>query len=190
MSNRFWLGLILVILIVGGLGYGYLTTTDLKTANNNEMNKPSKVQKASAVVEEHKAPVAPDFVLKDLNGDMVQLSSFRGKVVILDFWATWCGPCRMEIPNFVELQDEYGDDKLVILGVSVDQGDLSVVPKFAEANKINYPILFHTPQVVGMYGGIQSIPTTFTIDKSGRVRDMAVGFHDKGYFSSLVDQLL
>jgi thiol-disulfide isomerase/thioredoxin len=84
---------------------------------------------------------APAWELKDLNGNAVKLSDFKGKVVILDFWATWCPPCRAEIPHFVELQDKYGKQGLVIVGISLDEGGPGVVSSFVKANKINYPIV-------------------------------------------------
>jgi peroxiredoxin len=133
---------------------------------------------------------APDFALKDLNGKEIKLSQFRGKVVILDFWATWCPPCRMEIPHFIALHREYQPKGLEIVGVSLDQGGAQVVRPFAQQNGINYTMLVDGMPITGMYGGIQSIPTTFVIDKQGRVVKSFVGYNDKSTFETLVQGLL
>ena len=165
------------LLILVGISYQCLTangTDDKKTANDEQQKQ---------------YPQAPDFSLKDIKGNAVSLSDHKGKVVIIDFWATWCGPCRMGIPDFVALQSEYDED-LVILGVSVDQGDLSVVPSFAKEYKINYPVLYATMEVVQSYGGISGIPTSFIIDRDGKVRNRVVGYRPKAFFKGEVDKLL
>jgi cytochrome c biogenesis protein CcmG/thiol:disulfide interchange protein DsbE len=183
MSNRFWLGILVVIIIIAGIGYSYLF------GNGKESTAKLVVQEEQKN-EDQKYPLAPDFNLKDLDGNSVRLSDFRGKIVIIDFWATWCPPCRKGIPEFVELQEEYGNDKLVVLGLNMDQGDLSVVPKFADDYKINYPILYVTPQVVADYGGIRGIPTTFVIDKEGYVRHGVQGYQPKESFIQVIEILL
>ncbi len=190
MSNRVWIAIVVTVLIVGGLGYGLFVDTGAVTGGTPVGSAESGTKSKAVTRQERSYPMAPDFVLKDLDGNMVQLSKFRGKVVIIDFWATWCGPCRMEIPHFIELQNEYGEDNLVILGVSLDQGDLSVVGKFAESYGINYRILYYTQQVIAAYGGIQSIPTTFIVDRQGKVRERAIGYRDKAFFKSRIDKLL
>ncbi|NQV15421.1 TlpA family protein disulfide reductase [bacterium] len=125
------------------------------------------------------AKMAPDFTLTDTNGEEISLSDFKGKVIIVDFWATWCGPCRMEIPSFIELQKQYGDD-VVILGVSLDKGGPSAVLPFAEKNGINYPIVYGNNSVTQAYGGIRGIPTTFVIDREFNIQRKYVGYtkHD------------
>jgi cytochrome c biogenesis protein CcmG/thiol:disulfide interchange protein DsbE len=183
MSSRFWLGILVVIIIIAGIGYGYLFGNGEESTAKLEAEDKQKN-------EEQKYPLAPDFRLKDLESNLVSLSDFRGKIVIIDFWATWCPPCRKGIPEFVELQEEYGNDKLVVLGINMDQGDLSVVPKFAEEYEINYPVLYFTPQVVAEYGGIRGIPTTFVIDKEGYVRHGVQGYQEKESFKQVIDTLL
>jgi len=132
--------------------------------------------------------------LNDLDGDPISLSDYRGKVVVIDFWATWCPPCRKGIPDFVELQEKYGDDNFVILGVNLDQGApdkvLPMVRGFAEDYNINYPVLMHDMGIVSAYGGIQSIPTTFVVDREGKVRQGVVGYRPKDYFTNIIDTLL
>jgi cytochrome c biogenesis protein CcmG/thiol:disulfide interchange protein DsbE len=135
-------------------------------------------------------PNAPDFALYDLTGKLVRLSDHKGKVVIIDFWATWCGPCRIGIPDFIEIQNKYGKEKLMILGINLDQGDLSVVVSFAKVYKINYPILFYTPEVIEAYGGIRGIPTTFIVDREGKIREKLVGYHYKDHFIQMLNKIL
>jgi cytochrome c biogenesis protein CcmG/thiol:disulfide interchange protein DsbE len=181
MTNKVWFILVIGLILVVGISYGFLSSPD--GIEKETTDKPVQQK-------EQEYPVAPDFALEDLDGNIVKLSDYHGKVVILDFWATWCGPCRRGIPEFIELQSEYGEDKLVILGISVDQGDLSVVPKFAKQYGINYPILYANIDVQRKYGPIRSIPTAFVIDKEGKARDMAVGLRPKSYFKRVVDSLL
>ena len=128
---------------------------------------------ASAVAS--KGHDAPDFVLTDLQGRTVKLSDLRGKAVVLNFWATWCPPCKEEIPWLVELQKRYGSEGLQIVGVSMDDGDQKDVEKFAAENSINYPILLGKEKVAEQYGGIEYLPTTFYIDRNGVVVDRVFG---------------
>jgi peroxiredoxin len=118
---------------------------------------------------------APDFVLTDLQGNLVKLSDLRGKAVVLNFWATWCPPCKEEIPWLVDMQKRYGSQGLQIVGVSMDDGDPKDVVKFAAANSINYPVLFGEDKVADQYGGIDYLPTTFYIDRNGVVLDRVFG---------------
>lgn len=126
-------------------------------------------------------PTAPDFSLKDLSGQTVTLEQYRGKVVLLDFWATWCPPCRMTIPMLIKLQDKYRDDGLVILGISIDDPQ-QITDKdlryFIKMTKINYPILRYNQKVMKDYfeGERVSVPTMFVVDRNGKIRDMIVGY--------------
>jgi thiol-disulfide isomerase/thioredoxin len=145
----------------------------------------------SSVNQQEKAyPPAPDFSLKDLNGKNIRLSEQKGKVVLIDFWATWCPPCRKGIPELIEMQQEYGRDKFVVLGINLDQEDAKVVKDFAENYRINYPVLFYTPEVIAAYGGIEAIPTSFLVDKEGNVRQWVQGYRPKAFFTRLIDSLL
>jgi thiol-disulfide isomerase/thioredoxin len=119
--------------------------------------------------------VAPNFSLKDLNGNTFQLSDLRGKAVVLNFWATWCPPCKMEVPWFVEFQKEYGSQGLQIVGVAMDQGDRDEVEEFARSMGINYEVVLGTAEVEDLYGGIEALPTTFYIGRDGKVFDYAPG---------------
>jgi peroxiredoxin len=135
-------------------------------------------------------PQAPDFELQDLQGNVVRLSDFSGNVIILDFWATWCPPCKAEIPGFIKLYDEYKDQGLEIIGIAADQGGQSVVQQFANEYGINYPILMYTMKVVSDYGGIRGIPTTFIINKDGQVVNKFVGYRDESVFRKEIERWL
>jgi thiol-disulfide isomerase/thioredoxin len=136
------------------------------------------------------AATAPGWDLKDVKGNSVKLSDFKGKVVILDFWATWCPPCRAEIPHFIGLQEKYGKQGLVVVGVSVDQGGPKVVLSFVKANKINYPIVFGDLDVAQLYDATDEIPTTFVIDRTGNIVAKHLGFTDSETFESEIKSVL
>ena len=123
-------------------------------------------------------PVAPNWQLRDINGEPISLADFKGKVVILDFWATWCPPCRKEIPGLVTLQRRYQDKGLVIIGVSLDQQGPSVVKPFMRELGMNYRVVMGDEKIVSDYGGIEAIPTTFIIDRQGKVVTVHQGFTD------------
>ena len=133
---------------------------------------------------------APAFTLQDLNGKNVSLADFRGKVVVLDFWATWCPPCVKEIPHFVELHEQYKDKGVEIVGISLDQAGVSVVKAFVQKYQINYPILMTDGKVDKAFGGILGIPTTFVIDSVGNIRQKYVGYRDKAVFETDIKTLL
>jgi len=138
---------------------------------------PTGVAHAPAVAS--KGLAAPDFVLTDLEGHSLKLSDLRGKAVVLNFWATWCPPCKQEIPWFVELQKRYGSAGLQVVGVSMDDaGDRKDVVKFAAEQSINYPVLLGKDSVASQYGGIDYLPTTFYIDRNGVVLDRVFGQPD------------
>jgi peroxiredoxin len=118
--------------------------------------------------------IAPDFVLDDASGKPVRLSGFRGKVVLLNFWATWCPPCRAEIPWFIEFQNTYRDAGFETLGVSLDENGWGAVKPYIDAQKITYHVMVGNDGVAQLYGAT-SLPSTFIIDKSGRIASTHVG---------------
>ncbi len=136
------------------------------------------------------AKPAPSFTLQDLKGNQISLSDFQGKVVILDFWATWCPPCVMEIPHFIELYEQYKDQGFAMVGISLDRGGISVVKSFAQKYQVNYPILMADGQVANAYGGITGIPTTFVIDSAGNIRHKYIGYREKAVFEADIKALL
>src|SRR5579864_683891 len=124
---------------------------------------------------------APDFNLPQLNGQTLQLSSYRGKVVLLDFWATWCVPCRAEIPHFVELQQKYGDRGLQIIGVSMDDSP-EPVRDFYQQFHMNYPVVMGNAKIGESYGGLLGLPITFLLDRGGRITAKHIGATDAAVF--------
>jgi thiol-disulfide isomerase/thioredoxin len=133
---------------------------------------------------------APGWKLTDLNGRNVNFSDFRGKVVILDFWATWCVPCRVEIPHFVELQKQYGAKGVAVIGVSLDEQGPDVVKRFVKQFEVNYSIVIGNEKIAEKYGGIVALPTTFVIDRQGRIVNQHIGYDDKAVFEKEIQSLL
>ena len=134
---------------------------------------------------------APDFSLKDADGKVVHLSDYKGKVVLLDFWATWCGPCRIEIPWFIEMQRQHKDRGFEVLGVAMDDEGWQVVKPFLADLGVNYRVVLGNDATSQMYGGVDALPTTFLIDKSGKIAAVHVGLDaSKKDFEDGVEQLL
>ncbi|GBD86558.1 thiol-disulfide oxidoreductase ResA [bacterium BMS3Abin03] len=153
-----------------------------QNSSNDENSKQNTLQE----VTENSLDKAPDFSLYTLDGTKIKLSDYKGKTVILDFWATWCPPCRKGIPDLVSIQDKFKDD-LVIIGISLDQpATQKDLPPFIENYGINYPVVLGTMEVVTAYGNIQAIPTSFIIDKDGYIVNKHVGLIPK---SQLVDEV-
>ncbi len=126
---------------------------------------------------------APDFTLKTLDNQEITLSALRGKVVLLDFWATWCGPCRESIPHLVHLYKTNKEKGFEVVGLSLDRTDTEKIVRFAQSLAIPYPIAVCPDEVARSYG-VTSLPATFVVDKQGRIREKAVGFS-----TSIVNQL-
>ena len=137
-----------------------------------------------------RADPAPNWDLKDLSGKSVKLSDFKGKVVVLDFWATWCPPCRAEIPDFIDLQKQYQSKGFTVVGVSIDQGGTAAVAPFVKSHNINYPIVMGDESVVHQYGDVEAIPTTFIIDPKGNIAGMHQGQTPKSVFEAEIKKLL
>jgi cytochrome c biogenesis protein CcmG/thiol:disulfide interchange protein DsbE len=134
------------------------------------------------------AGAAPGFSLTDIKGRKVSLADFKGKVVILDFWATWCPPCKREIPDFISLQTDYASQGLQVVGIALDEPDKVV--QFAHDQGMNYPVLLGTDEIAARYGGISGIPTTFILDKSGKIVERYEGFRPRGVFEDAIKKLL
>lgn len=133
---------------------------------------------------------APDFTLKDLDGKTVKLADLRGKAVVLNFWATWCPPCRHEIPWFIDLQQKHGSEGLRIVGVSMDQTGREDVAAFAREMGINYSVVMGDWNVARAYGGINALPTTFYIGRDGTLVDSVPGLISRERMEEKVRALL
>jgi len=134
--------------------------------------------------------IAPQFDLEILSGGRAKLADYRGKIIILDFWATWCPPCIKGIPDFVELQKKYGNKGLAILGISLDQNPKQKLGPFVKKYKMNYPVLLTDGKVDRAYGGITGIPTTFVINRKGEIYKKYVGLRPKKVFEADIKALL
>lgn len=117
----------------------------------------------------------PPFTLVDLNGNKVSSSDFDGNVILLNFWATWCGPCKVEIPDLVKLHENYKGKSFKVVSIALDSGSPQRIRQFAKKWKMNYPILIGDSNVIKAYGGIRGVPTTFIIDSNGYVKNMFLG---------------
>lgn len=133
--------------------------------------------------------MAPDFALPRIDGGQLRLSSYRGKVVLLDFWATWCVPCREETPHFVRLQQKYGDRGLQIIGVSMDDSP-DPVRGFYDQFHVNYPVVMGTAETGSAYGGVLGLPIAYLIDRDGRIYAKHMGATDAAVFEMDITTLL
>ncbi len=132
---------------------------------------------------------APDFKLVGLDGKPVTLANSKGKVILLNFWATWCGPCRAEIPDLVELQNKY-KDRLQILGLVVDDDDQNAIKEFSEKFGVNYPVAIASDDIRMQYGGIVALPTSFLLDAEGRIVQKHEGLRDPVLYETEIRALL
>jgi peroxiredoxin len=137
-----------------------------------------------------KGEMAPDFSLQSLDGKTVRLSDYRGKAVLLNFWATWCAPCKIEMPWFVELQKQYAPEGLQIVGVAMDDASPKDIGDFAKEMGVNYPVLIGKEAVGDAYGGVQFLPETFYIDRNGKVLDKAFGLKGRGEIEDNVKKIV
>jgi thiol-disulfide isomerase/thioredoxin len=133
---------------------------------------------------------APDFSLESLDGKTTRLSDFRGKAVLLNFWATWCGPCKIEMPWFVDFQKQYGSQGLQIVGVAMDDASKEDIGKFAKDMGVNYPILIGKEAVGDQYGGVPALPETFLIARDGKIVDKIIGLRGKAEIEDAIKEAL
>jgi peroxiredoxin len=160
------------------LGLG-LTVACAEHASGARPVKDSKNRKA-----------APEFALKDASGKVVHLADYRGKVVVLDFWATWCGPCGIEIPWFVDFQRKYKDRGFEVLGISMDDDGWKAITPFVAEKKINYRVVLGDDKTGDQYGGVEALPTTFVVDRDGRIASVHVGLANRKDFENAIEKLL
>ena len=134
--------------------------------------------------------LAPDFTLESLDGKSMKLSDFRGKAVLLNFWATWCGPCKIEMPWFVELQNQYAAQGFQIVGVAMDDASKEDIGKFAKDMGVNYPILIGKESVGDQYGGVPALPESFLIGRDGKIVDKIIGLRGKAEIEDAIKKAI
>lgn len=132
---------------------------------------------------------APDFTLATLDGGSFRMSDQRGKVLVVNFWATWCAPCRIEIPDLIEMQSEMGSDGVQVVGISLDHDGPDAVQDFADEVAFNYPILLDEGEVAAQFGGVYALPTTIIVDRDGMVRHRISGIVTKNLLMPILDEL-
>ena len=133
---------------------------------------------------------APDFTLPAVDGSMVSMSDYSGKVVLVDFWATWCPPCQEMIPVLSKLHKDYSSKGLVILGVSLDKDGLGVLGSFVHENMIPYKVVMGDNRISNAFGGVSTIPTLYMVDRDGRLVRKLTGYHSYGQLEEQVKKYL
>ncbi len=170
------------VLIVVAMVIALMLVLGYKLARHSHQGTTSSVAQQNGA--------APDFTLQSLDGKTIHLSDFRGKPVVLNFWATWCSPCKIEMPWFVDLQKQYGPAGVQFLGVAMDDASTKEIADFAESMKVNYPILIGKESVGDAYGGVQFLPETFYIDREGKVVDKAFGLKGRNEIEDDIKKIL
>lgn len=169
MKRNIVLFLVLIVVITAMLVFG-------RKRNSHSANAAA----GGKIVEgSFKGKAAPDFALQTLDGQTLKLSDLRGKAVVLNFWATWCTPCKAEMPWFVDFQKQYGGQGLQIVGVAMDDSAKEDIDKFAKQMGVNYPVVLGKESLADQYGGVEFLPTTFYIDRSGNIQDRVFGIVDR-----------
>lgn len=173
-----------IFLIIVLSGFTVFGCTEKPTSDDGNLLNQSKE------LQQQVDQKAPEFELKTLEGNIVKLSDYKGKVVLLDFWATWCGPCRKGIPDLIELQDQFEKD-LVIIGISLDQANtINQLQPFINNYKIDYPVVLGDNKVVKDYGNITAIPTSFIINQNGEIVNKFIGLMPKSKLVEEINSLL
>jgi peroxiredoxin len=145
---------------------------------------------AASVKPEKERKRAPEFELKDADGKVVKLSDYKGKIVLLNFWATWCGPCKIEIPWFMEFEQKNKDRGFAVLGVAMDDDGWEAVKPYISQHRVNYRVLLGSDSIAQKYGGVDSLPTTFLLDRDGKIAAVHVGLVSKGDYQDEINHLL
>lgn len=164
--------LILTVFFVAGC-------SDTSDHTSREMSEPG-----------HPRDPAPDFTLQDSGGQDVTLSELEGKVVLLNFWATWCGPCKIEMPWFLEFQQKYRDRGFTVIAVSMDEEGWDVVRPFLNELRPNFPVVIGNDEMGNDFGGVVALPTTFIIDREGKIASTHQGLVSKRKYEREIEQLL
>ena len=195
VSRSTLLSLLAGFAVVATAGALFLSASSTPDAPASSASSPANDRAASPVERASSSALAadepaPDFELDRMNGDTFHLDAHRGEVVVINFWATWCPPCREEIPGFVKLQKEYSDDGLTIVGVSMDDGGFSTVRPFADKMNINYPLVMDDGKVGRAYGPVRALPSTFVVGPDGMIQHVRSGYLPEAQLRAWVTPLL
>jgi peroxiredoxin len=195
-SSRLFIPIAAVLLGFGALAIYQITRSSSMPSGDSNV---AAMGTSMPVTPESQTNPAPAFAMKDVNGKTVSLSDYRGKIVVLNFWATWCPPCRKEIPDFMELQSQYGPTGVQFIGIALDEEGLAAVKPYLAKSPISYPILVpekisdpNNPdsKAIAAYGDMTSIPVTFIIDRKGVIRTSYVGMRQKAVLESMLTPLV
>ena len=169
-----------IILIVVAMVISIMLVFGIQRVHHSGVVPPGKLQ----------GKAAPDFSLPTPTGQTMKLSDFQGKAVLLNFWATWCEPCKVEMPWFVDLQKKYGPQGLQVIGVAMDDASPGDISAFAQKMGVNYPILIGKEEVGAQYGGIDYLPSTYYISRNGKVIDHAFGLVSRSEIEANIEKAL
>ena len=188
MTNGRWM---LAAVAAVGLGLAAIPFMGTRAEEPVSATAPAAGKLQASAVCDGKGKKAPEFELKDYDGKSVRLADYKGKVVFVNFWATWCGPCKYEIPMFVDLQQRYGPQGLAFLGISVDDPVEALKP-FAQEHKMNYPVLvgLGREEVQDAYGPMVGIPVTVVVGRDGNICTRYFGLRSKDRFEADLKALL
>jgi thiol-disulfide isomerase/thioredoxin len=175
-KNRNPLALVVAAVVIAGMLYAGFHFA--RRAGSGQADNPLKNK------------VAPDFTLESLDGKTMHLSDFRGKAVLLNFWATWCGPCKIETPWLVELQSQYGSQGLQVVGVAMDDSGKEEIARFAKEMGMNYPVLLGKEAVGDAYGGVPYLPESFFIGRDGKIVDKIMGIDSRSVIEDGIKKTL
>jgi len=189
VPNVFWFVLLFALLV----------TTNFSGCNSHDLFKVSSADGGKSAASNGPRPDAPDVTFKNLQGQDVSLASLKGKVVIVNFWATWCEPCRVEIPWMIGFQQKYADKGFTILGVAMDEEGKSVVAPYVQSTQfdvnghsmtMNYPIVLGNDDIAAKFGGLIGFPTTVVISRDGKVQKRFIGLADEDELEKQIKALL
>ena len=169
-----------VILIVVAIVISVMLVFGIQRVHHSKVVPPGKLQ----------GQAAPDFTLMTPDGRTMKLSDFHGKAVLLNFWATWCEPCKVEMPWFVDLQKKYGPQGFQVVGVAMDDASPNAIASFAQKMGVNYPILVGKEEVGALYGGLDYLPSTFYINRDGKVIDHVFGLVSRSEIEANIEKAL
>ena len=177
-----------------GAGLFYVTITEPTPQSPTAIgdSQPAQRPPPQSTPAQHplQGETAPDFSLERMNGEPFRLSDHRGEIVVVNFWATWCPPCRREIPGFIQLQEEFGTEGVTIVGVSLDDQGFEAVRPYAEEMGINYPLVVAGDRLPQKYGGVRALPTSFVVGPEGTVQYARPGFLPEAELRRQLEPLL